>query len=173
MLKKSVGLFAIIFLFSLVAAFPAVAADSPWGKRCNKAEKDKKEYCEIVQRLDVKAKDAQGKAGPAQRFAEFAIGYPEKDKDAQGVLILPLGIRVDTPVALSVSIKKQDKKLTDLIITHCLQEGCIAPLVAGDGIIENFKTGEYITIRLTALNGKKLDVQMALSGFTKALKSIQ
>ena len=149
---------------------PAAADDSKnWMQRCQdvkKSETETTQYCEVFQRLSVKAKDSE----ELQRVIELAVGYPDGVKEkARGVLILPLGILVDQPVELDVD----DKKQISSDVAYCQPDGCYAPLVFTDSALEKIGKSKTVNVKMKAMNGQAIKFNLVPAGFKEALAGIQ
>ena len=162
------------FIFALVCAFITSAflfhpahsggdnADGKfWVERCSKPEGAKKERCEIFQRISLK--------DSGQRVLEFAIAMSEeKGKYAQGVVILPLGIKVQQGVRMQIDENDPYR----FNVHHCEANGCVGFVDMDKKLLNKMKKGEIITLGMFAASGKPLNIKMSLSGFSKALKKI-
>jgi invasion protein IalB len=105
-----------------------------------------------------------------QRLVEFAIGYPDsKKKDAQGILILPLGVLVSEPVDIEID----EKKDFTAQIRYCDGGGCYAFADISSGMLDRMSKGQKFTLKARAANGKYFHIVMALTGFSKALEQIK
>jgi invasion protein IalB len=159
------------------AAAPAAASANPapaasgvnWMERCQDVKKNETEtfkYCEVFQRLSMKAKDSD----KMQRVSEFAVGYPNGLKEkAHGVLIVPLGILLDDPVELDLDGKKQFTSR----VSYCQPDGCYAQLVLSDGALEKIGKAKAMTVKLKALNGQTVQFNLLPEGFREAIEKIQ
>ncbi len=119
------------------------------------------EYCEIVQRLTV--------TDTNQRLVEMAVGYPADSKNARGVLILPLGILLESGILIQVD----DNDPLRASVRRCDQGGCYVFLDMTDSVLDEFKAGEEINVLFQTPQPQAMSVALSLKGFTKALKSIQ
>lgn len=136
---------------------PSNVPDKPWLERCSKEPK----HCEIVQRLLVKES--------GQRFAEFAIGYPEGKGEARGVLILPLGILLEK----GVQIKVDENPAFNVNVRYCAPQGCMAFLNMREELIAQMKGGTSALISFQNAQGQTLNMPITLKGFTEAVNALK
>lgn len=135
-----------------------------WNVRCAKEEdmkaEEKRGKCEIVQKLTVQE--------TGQRFAEFAIGIPEGKEQAQGVMILPLGVLLKS----GVEMKVDDQQAFKFDIRFCQPAGCVAFLNLSEAVLDTFKNGKAAHVEFKAADGKPVKFEMPLNGFGKALEEV-
>lgn len=144
-----------------------------WTVRCNPADEKTEDgkpspgagACEVFQRLIIQ------KTG--QRVTEMAIGFPrnekgEKEKDARGVLVLPLGILLTDEIVMQIDTGKKFK----FRVRHCTAQGCFAYLTLNKGAISAFRKGEIATIKAQASTGQPLEIKLGLKGFSAAFDKI-
>ncbi len=141
------------------AAAGGVKTESLWTVRCQESDK-KREHCEVFQRLIVKETGA--------RVAEFAIGFPEDKNVARGVIVLPLGMLLQS----GVEMKIDEGKPFAFKIRYCTQAGCFAYVNLDKALLDLMRNGTAAHFQFKAADGKDLTLQMPLSGFGKALKEI-
>jgi len=130
-----------------------------WTKRCDEQGND---YCEIFQRLVVKESN--------QRLIEFAIGYPEKKKDAQAVIILPLGVAVSKGIVLTLDGRKPTAPIE---IKTCTPDGCMVIMQLDKAFVEQMSSSKNIVVGFYDAQNNPANVQVELAGFSKQLKLIQ
>ncbi len=170
-----------IVITLMIAAIPLVSdanaaekkgteiAESAWVKRCQKdpkTGKENKKLCEIFKKIQVK--------GAGTRIAEMAIGFPidkdgKKSKSARGVVILPLGILLESGIVMKVD----DKKPASFKVRFCTQNGCVAYVNLNDKILSSIKNGDKLNFGFITSQGQEVKVVMELKGFTKAIRSIR
>ena len=151
---------------------PAIASDDgkAWANRCDELkDKDGKstgKYCETFQRLSVVS--GEGDKKQAQRVAEFAIGFPPADKGkASGVLILPLGVVVDSDIKIQID----EKDVMKFRVRYCDGGGCAAIMKLDGGLIDKMRKGKVMTVKAVAFNGNPVDVPFRLDGLAEALEA--
>ena len=136
-----------------------------WSVRCGEqgdVSSPEKGKCEIFQRLVVNE--------TGQRLTEFAIGYSGENLDQmRGIVILPLGILLETGVALQID----DKEPFSFTPRYCDAGGCVAFLNMNDKILGMMRKGDTARVTMKALNGSDINVEMPLKGFSKALGQIK
>ncbi len=144
-------------------------AETNWTKRCQKDAKTGKEmknFCEIAKRIQVK--------GAGTRIAEMAIGFPlnkegKKSKAARGVIILPLGILLESGVVMKID----DNKPASFKPRFCTKDGCVAYINLNEKILGTMKNGNKLNLAFRTSKGQEIKVVMELKGFTKGIKSIR
>lgn len=136
----------------------------PWKIRCNNEEAQKSDSkrgkCEVFQQLIVKESK--------QRFAEFAIGFPEGQKEARGIMILPLGILLEAGVEMQID----DKQPFKFKVRYCEPGGCAAFLSLNDSVLDMFNNGKIAKVTLQTAQGKTLSFEMSLKGFADQFKQV-
>ncbi len=148
-------------LTQAMAAAPA--AKAAWDVRCD-TPKDKKtpKTCEAYQQLSIQQKGQK----TVSRLAEMAIGYPaEKKGKPRGVLILPLGIALDSPMTLAIG---EQKPLT-FRVRYCERQGCFAYLNFEQAQIDLMKKADKLKVTVSAMTGKNISIIMSLKGFGSAI----
>lgn len=141
------------------AAQTASKTETLWTVRCQEEDKARA-HCEIFQRLIVKETGA--------RVAEFAIGFPESKDVARGVIVLPLGMLLQS----GVEMKIDEGKPFAFKIRYCTQAGCFAYVNLDKTLLDLMRNGTVANFTFKAADGKDVNLQMPLSGFAKALKEI-
>ena len=154
------------------SGLPAIASSDgkAWANRCDELkDKDGKpagKYCETYQRLSVV--NGEGDKKQAQRVAEFAIGFPPADKGkASGVLILPLGVVVDSDIKIQIDAKDVMK----FRVRYCDAGGCAAIMKLDPSLIDKMRKGKVMTVKAMAFNGSPADVPFRLDGLSEALEA--
>ena len=172
----SISLLTVAFAFFVVMTFGATTLNAQsltghqttdtqqkvyWIPRCENNEQGTPKNCEIFQRLLVKE--------TGQRVSEFAVGFPDgKGKNARGVAVLPLGILLNEKTGLRVD----DGEIFYFQVRYCTQNGCYAFLDLTPQVIADMKRGNEASFYFTTLEGKKLQIDFSLAGFTKALETL-
>ena len=132
--------------------------EDAWIHRC--AEEDKSR-CEIAQRL---SETESGK-----RVVEVIISDVKDDNGMhRGVIILPLGVAFQTGFNLQVD----DGQTYNFNVSHCLPNGCFAPLSFPNELISEMKKGEKATLKMHTFQGQAVNVDLSLIGFTKTFDKI-
>lgn len=146
------------------------SAQDGWTSRCQDLKEGEKitgKYCEAVNSLFVAREGAD--PSTAQRIAEMAIGYPPgHDGDAQGVLILPLGILVKDKVIIEVD----EKKALSFNVMYCEAGGCVATFSMDKGDIEKFSKGKEIAIKTQAATGQPVIISLSLANFSSVISKV-
>lgn len=148
-----------------VAADIAKTVDSAWAVRCNdeaSAKVDaKRGKCEMFQRQDVKE--------TGQRVIELAVGYPEDQKEARGVFVLPTGILLQQGVKLRID----ENKPLEFQVRYCVPDGCVAYVTMNDTILDLMGKGSSAYVEVAQMNGQKVTIPMPLKGFKKSWDEIK
>jgi invasion protein IalB len=105
-----------------------------------------------------------------QRVTEMAIGYPPNiGDDAQGVIILPLGIVVDEDIVIEVDAKKA----LSFPVRYCDSGGCAALFKLDKGDIEKFRKGTEIMVKTKAFTGQPVTIALSLKNFVSVMDEIK
>ncbi len=134
-----------------------------WFVRCNTQEAQKnpkRGECEIFQRISVKENN--------QRLIEFAVGFPADQEEARSIIILPLGVLL----ASGVEMRIDDGKPFRFNVRYCDVGGCFAYVSLDEKVQKMLRKGENIMISFRSVQGKTIQINMSLKGFSKALKKI-
>lgn len=170
-IMKNILLFVATAIL-LVAGFGALssaraAAVDPngevWFQRCNEEPKGKEPRrgkCEIFQRLIHNESGA--------RILEFAIGYPPNKTAARGIISLPLGILLQKDML----IKIDELPPFGFKVRYCDPNGCYAYLNLDEAVLEKLRKGTKITVIFESMKPQKVEVELSLKGFAKALKQV-
>ena len=174
MIARTVIAIVILAVGPIPAAHAAGSVATPkstgpvWIQRCEPA-KDKKSvsYCEVFQELLFQKKGEK----QAQRLAEIAVGFPpEKKGAARGVIIVPLGVLLETPFKIQIGEKGNP------FIFHprfCSYDGCISYIDLGQDQLQQMKAADQMTLMLQMASGKPLSIVMSLKGFGPALDKLK
>ncbi len=132
---------------------------SPWNIRCRKDKQGNRKACEVFQLISVKE--------TGERIAEFKIGFPKgKDKEAAGIIILPLGILLPSGVQMQIDEQKEAFKFA---IRSCTPAGCFSHVTLTPEILEKMKKGSVANFQFKADNGRNVIIKLSLKGLTKAI----
>lgn len=176
MLKKSVILTGIGM--AALAAASAFAADpslpngatslreqyADWTVLCGiNADGDKKTKVCSMQQEQVR----QVKNGPSQRV--LAVELQPKDKGLEGVLVLPLGLKLDKGATLKID----EGKASDASpFRTCVFAGCIVDIKADDNMVASLGKGKEIAVKTVSDEGKDADFSISLNGFQNAMNRV-
>lgn len=143
-----------------------------WANRCDDLPaqdgKPAAKYCETFQRLSIVS--GEGDKQQAQRVAEFAIGYPPADKGkASAVMILPLGIVLDSDIKVQID----EKDAMKFRVRYCDAGGCAAVLKLDNGVVDRMKKGKSLTVKAQAYTGPAVDLTFRLDGMASAVDAIK
>jgi len=150
----------LCFFFSAQGKANPPPDDDVWQVRCSAEENDPSRECEIFQRLIT----TEG----GQRVAEFAVGFPKEEPHARGVIILPLGILLTDDIEMQID----DNEKFRFKARYCTNQGCFAFIALDDKILGMLKKGTRAKIECKAFNGKPININMSLKGFTASLKKV-
>ncbi|MBI1326361.1 MAG: hypothetical protein GC136_01830 [Alphaproteobacteria bacterium] len=146
---------------AVTAEVKPVDGTKSWVLRCDKfkdvKEGQRQEYCEVFIRALVK--------DTGQRIFEFAVGYPEADKAARGVFILPLGLVLDSPL----SLKLDGQPPLAFKIRYCTGDGCYAFVTLDDALLGKLRSSKALAIEGSAQNGQPVKLEIPMDEFAKAM----
>lgn len=148
------------FFFSAQGKANSPPENDIWQVRCSAEENDPKRECEIFQRLVT----TEG----GQRVAEFAVGFPKEEPHARGVVILPLGILLTDDIEMQID----DNEKFRFKARYCTNQGCFSFIALEDKLLDMLKKGSRAKIECKAFNGKPININMSLEGFTASLKKV-
>jgi len=176
MLKKSVILTGIGM--AALAAASAFAADpslpngatslreqyADWTVLCGiNTDGDNKTKVCSMQQEQVR----QVKNGPSQRV--LAVELQPKDKGLEGVLVLPLGLKLDKGATLKID----EGKASDASpFRTCVFAGCIVDIKADDKMAASLGKGKAIAVKTVSDEGKDADFSISLNGFQNAMNRV-
>ncbi|MES5047097.1 invasion associated locus B family protein [Rhizobium nepotum] len=176
MLKKSVILAGIGMAALAVATANAADPTLPngatslreqyadWTVLCGIAtDGDKKTKVCSMQQEQVR----QVKNGPSQRV--LAVELQPKNKRLEGVLVLPLGLRLDKGSTMKID---SDKASDASPFRTCLFAGCIVDIKADDKMTVALGKGKTLSVKTVTDEGKDADFSISLNGFQNALNRV-
>lgn len=142
---------------------------SPWVLRCAdvadaKDQSKTVKNCEIFQRLSVKQ--------TGQRIIEFVVGkdaVKEKQGIKRGVVILPLGVLIQSGVRMQIDELPAYK----FDLHHCTDGGCFAFVDLNSDIIGKMKKGEKAKMTMKSVEGKNVNIVLSLAGFSAAVDKLK
>lgn len=166
-------------VLALIAAAPALAQEKvartvtlpggatslsedhgDWTVSCSIA--DGKKSCTLSQAL--------GRPGAAERLLALEL-VASKEKQADGMLLAPFGLRVADGVTLTVD----DVSLTETLpFLTCIETGCLVPVLFSDKTLTSLQTGKQLGIgAVNASNGSPVKLSVSLSGFAAAFSRVR
>ncbi|KKB11479.1 hypothetical protein VE25_12580 [Devosia geojensis] len=113
---------------------------------------------------------AQGNRQTGQQV--FAIElYASQDGASNGILILPFGLDIQTPVALRVG---EQALGSGAEFTTCMPGGCIVPIAFPQAELDVLKRGATLTVtaRSASAGSEPAEFVVSLSGFTAAIDRV-
>ena len=178
----------IIYTLLAVAVLTAPAhaarkADSydSWTVRCE--GEGKAQLCEAFQRLTH--------AESGMRVMEFAIGFPQAEREVQknltaiappsaalqmgrdmpgrGVIVLPLGIMLTEGVILKIDQSKR----YPFEVRYCTAEGCYAYIDLPRATVDHLGRAMNATISFQTLDKRFITLPIDLKGFGSAVQAIR
>lgn len=127
-----------------------------WAVRCSTGNA---RACEAFQRLSV--------AETGARVAEMAVGFPPGNvRGAKAMVILPLGVRIDQPVSLTVDKGGPSRTVT---VQTCTKGGCTGQITLDDEMLNAMRSGDTVTVSFQVASGQKANLDLSLKGFSLAL----
>jgi len=124
-----------------------------WGVRCAELEDGTQGRCEAFRRVSVQE--------TGQRLIELAIGFPEGQADARGVMVLPLGINLQEIMTMNID----DNAPLGFRPRYCIIEGCIAFLALNNDVITSMSEGDMVNITFQTVDSQQATISVSLDGF--------
>jgi invasion protein IalB len=103
-----------------------------------------------------------------QRVMLFAINSAKSPFSAKATLVLPFGLLLSD----GVRIEMEEKEVARGTFRTCLPAGCISEMELGDDLVEQMRTGEKLTVVVTANNGQATRMDVSLVGFGNAYQRL-
>ncbi|MES5043739.1 invasion associated locus B family protein [Rhizobium nepotum] len=131
--------------------------------------------CGIVADGDKKAKACsmqqeqvrQVKNGPSQRV--LAVELQPKEKGLAGVLVLPLGLKLDKGAILQID---DGKGAGPQSFRTCLFTGCLVDVAADDKMVASLGKGKALSVKTVTDEGQDANFSVSLNGFQSALNRV-
>lgn len=134
-----------------------------WILRCDSPVEGKGDVCYLNQTINYKKGKVKG------RLLDVKIGTVGGGKDFFAVLMLPLGLSLQSGAALQVD----DAKQVPLTILTCTKAGCRSQLKMTGELLTGFRKGVKLKIGFIPFRGKRtVVVEASLTGFTSAFKAL-
>lgn len=168
-MQKTVKHTALAALSTLAIAFAPGAKGiddaqqfTDWTARCVNSEELQQQSCVLEQIVF-------GQEGnPVLRAA---AGYLQEAKDSTiPAVLITVPLMVALQEGLAISIDKKGAFVAPY--HHCNPEGCVAGLPLDEKVLAAFKKGNDATIRLVAVNGEVMDLNLSLRGFTAGYSAL-
>ncbi|WP_421533823.1 invasion associated locus B family protein [Ochrobactrum quorumnocens] len=109
----------------------------------------------------------QVKNGPSQRV--LAVELQPKDTGLEGVLVLPLGLKLDKGTTLKIDEGKASDASS---FRTCVFAGCIVDVKANDKMAAALGKGKVLSVKAVTDEGKDADFSISLNGFQNALNRV-
>lgn len=127
------------------------------------ADGDKKtKICSIQQEQVRQVKD-----GPSQRV--LAVDLKPKEKGLEGILVLPLGLKLDKGAMLTIDDGKASNANP---FRTCVFAGCVVDIKADAKMTAALTTGNTIAVKTVTDEGKNADFAISLNGFQNATNRV-
>jgi invasion protein IalB len=105
-----------------------------------------------------------------QRVLTIELQAPNGDNTANGTLVLPFGLQLDSGVVLSID---ENEFLPALRFSTCLPVGCVVPLTFNADAISALRAGGKLAVKAAANeSGQEVNLSISLLGFGSALDRI-
>ncbi len=144
---------------------PALAqsetAASAWTTACSSQARDAPVVCIMEQPVIL--------SETGQRFASLRITSADPAQPATLILQLPLGLAIQSGVALQVDALDP----VPIPLTTCEVEGCFASTSLGADLEAALKAGSTAIARFENLANQAIEVEFSLVGFTAAYDRLQ
>ena len=131
-----------------------------WTVRCISQQGDAGKACEVF--LAV-----QGQGG---LIAQIAVGRPQDGEATLMASRTPLGVLVSEPV--SIALEGESPTSLDLPFVTCLVNGCLAQAIISGDRLGELARRETATLGFAERTGRKVRINIPLSGLTDALSRI-
>src|SRR5690606_5693366 len=103
-----------------------------------------------------------------QRVLAIELVPTEGGAEAQGLLVLPFGLRLQAGVALAVD---ETTAVPAGRFSTCLPAGCMVPLAFDSPTLTTLREGEALNVKATAEDsGREVAFSVSLAGFASALR---
>lgn len=139
---------------------PEVQRFQDWGVRCGTLQQTGERACEMFQ---VVTETESGK-----QVMAIVIGYPPQVEQPVAMFQLPLGIHLPPGVQLSID----GGEPVSFPVQVCVPQGCRAPLLLEDGLVDQMRAGARGTITIHGPRGQEVELPFSLMGFTAALEKV-
>lgn len=167
--KRSIpGALAAVLLF----ATGATAQGLPGGASAlNETHGDWTVTCMVAEEAVQCAMVQTQVSGEArQRVLSIQFAIVDVGGTAEGVLVLPFGLRLDAGVRLAID---ENGLLADRRFSTCLPVGCVVPLAFDAGTVAALKAGTSLHVTAMANEGsQEVAFVISLSGFNSAIQRI-
>ena len=161
---RPVSLLLGLLLLSIHPAGLAIKdgqAFNDWKALCPGKETGDQVSCHIFQNLVAK----DGKT----RILHIAIGYVKGKKEPAAIITLPLGISL----APGIGLRVDDDQSVRFPFHACFNSGCQAGFPVNDALMDKFKKGSKLFIRVYDLSNQPADIPVSLKGFTAAIEALK
>lgn len=105
--------------------------------------------------------------GPSQRV--LAVELQPKDKGLAGVLVLPLGLRLDKGAVLQID---ESKASAATPYRTCLFAGCVVDIAADAKMVAALGKGKALSVKTVTDEGKDAGFSISLNGFQNAMNRV-
>ncbi|GGB53232.1 hypothetical protein GCM10011316_26590 [Roseibium aquae] len=149
-----------------MASFPAYGQETSqndvfWETSCNGAVRETSNLtCQATQRVVT----TQG----GQLVFKIDVIYPQQGQQPVLAIQAPLGFYLPGKLGLAVD----GTRLRDLDVATCDNRGCFLQVAAEDDLISAMKAGGKLQIDFATTAGNRQTLELPLTGFTKAIDSI-
>lgn len=154
-LMTIVAVLATAILAPAGSALAQSAEDNVWFKVCSNDQRVKKDICLVTQEVRTPG---------GQVLASAAVRGFVGEKRRSLLLVVPTGMVIDQGV--HVQIDGGDAEKAEYQI--CLQHACWAERPVNDDFVSKLKAGSKMVLSAYNREGKKIDFDMSLAGFTAA-----
>ena len=168
------GFLAGLAAIALLGLAPAAAAQEAaaeagfedevyqdWRVRCEEAGEDGPGRCFMFQNLVLREGNRQ--------LLNLAIGFPQEDGPAVGILMLPLGIALPPGVQIQID----EGEPVRIQFEHCISAGCRAPFPLEEGLVESMKAGKQAKVTFYDASRRPVELPVSLAGFTAAYEALK
>lgn len=139
---------------------------SDWTVLCGIAsdkDKQKTKMCSIQQE-----QVRQIEKGPSQRV--LAIDLKADKSGLQGILVLPLGLKLSEGAVLQIDDGKPEAAIA---FRTCVFAGCVTDLKFDEKMTSSLAKGKALSVKSVSDEGKETPFSISLNGFQSALNRLQ
>ncbi|MCE8020458.1 invasion associated locus B family protein [Halomonas sp. MCCC 1A11036] len=131
-----------------------------WTIRCQVVTQE--EASERICAMSQRQANAQGQ----QVLAIELLPSPE---GLEGAIVLPFGLAVTQPVALTID----EGEPINASFSTCLPAGCVVPIDASSDTLAAMRAGNQLVVSASNVNGQPLELPVSLMGFSAATNRIE
>ena len=137
--------------------------EGKWIEQCKDGQKENEKNCALERSLFV---DKEMK----KKLITIVMQTNSLTKEVRFILISPLGTLIQSGVKIGFDGNLINQNGFGFNI--CQQYGCITTLKMTENILNNFKKAKNLNLEYLNAQGRKIDIDFGLKGFTEQYKKI-